>query len=351
MSKSNSRRGEQIKPYPRDTAVDIIKCIAVFGVIIIHSVSYNYDIGSFNWYIAVFWGSLVRSSVPLFFMCSGVLFLGRGGLSVKKLFIRSILRIVAAMLVWAAAYKIYHLILSGSLTPASAVQGIKEVLVFNQEFHFYYLHIILMVYLLLPVTELIAGAADKRRLEYILGLWFVFGIVYPSVSELYPFSLLRGIPLQYKINMCYSAVGYGILGFYMKKYPPRRYVCAILAVLGFLSIFIGTAAVSVKHGELYTGFFEGMSPGVCLFATGLFGIIYSVKDNVPKKLGTVAEYGSRASFCVYLAHMFFVYQVRELFAGVLPAVKAPVIAAVVMILCLAVYFVLSHIPWVKRWLV
>ena len=88
-------------PRKRDLGVDLAKAVSILGVIMVHisSQGYNFPIGSFNWSAAVFWGSVVRGSVPIFFMCSGVLFLDpERELPLKKLYGRYLLRIAAAML-------------------------------------------------------------------------------------------------------------------------------------------------------------------------------------------------------------------------------------------------------------
>ncbi len=338
----------------RDFAVDLVKCIAIFGVIIIHTCSYSHPQGSFAWYSSLFWGSIVRGSVPLFFMCSGALFLGSGRpVSVRKLFTKTLPRILAAMLVWSMLYKLWHLATEGGVTASGLITALKETLLLRQEFHFYYLQIILIVYLMLPVTELIVQNASRRRLEYALGVWFVFGIVYPSLLPLWPFRLLGGIPLQYKLNMTWAAVGYGILGAYMKKYPPKRGLSASLAAAGFALIFCGTAIVSARQGKLYSGFFEGMAPGACLLAAGIFGLCLGAKP--PRaSLRRIAEFGSKASFCIYLVHVFFIYIFSRLgvSAGLLPPlIGVPLLALAYLACSTAVYLVLSRIPIVNRWLI
>lgn len=339
----------------RDYGIDLLKCIAIFGVIVIHSCSYAYALRSFDWYATVFWGSLVRASVPIFLMCSGALFLGRDEpLSMKKLFTHTLPRILAALIVWAMLYKLYRLMMGGGLSGAAVFQAVKEVLLFHHESHLYYLHIIIIVYLLLPLTDLVARNASRRLLEYLLLFWFVFGILYPAIAGVWPFTLLRGIPTQYKLNMTYAAVGYGLLGFYMKKYPPRRWVCAGLAVLGFLIIFCGTVILSIRENALYEGFFNGMAPGACFLAAGIFGCFSPAKPPASPIFRGTAEYVSKASFCVYLSHLIFLWQLARigLTAQVLPAIICAPLRALCCLLCsLALYFILSHIPIVKKWLI
>ncbi len=90
----------------RDVGIDLLKTIAILGVIMIHMCSggYSNTIPSFDWLSSVFWGSITRASVPIFFMCSGALLLTPyKEVSLKKLYTRNLLHIVVAMFVWALA--------------------------------------------------------------------------------------------------------------------------------------------------------------------------------------------------------------------------------------------------------
>ena len=119
----------------------------------------------------------------------------------------------------------------------------------------------------------------------------------------------------------------------MKKYPPKRWFSALLAVAGFALIFCGTAIVSARQG--------------------IFGLCLSVKQ--PRAvLRRIAEYGSKASFCIYLVHVFFIYIFSRLgvSAGLLPPlIGVPLLALAYLACSTAVYFVLSRIPIVNRWLI
>lgn len=340
----------------RDYSIDLLKSIAIIGVIVIHICSYNYEIASLNWTASVFWGSVVRASVPIFFMCSGVLFLSMDkAFSTKKLFSKTLPRIIVAMLVWAMFYKTFHLMVGGSLTLAHLIQGLKEVLLFDQEFHLYYLQILVIVYLFLPISRVLTQNAAKKELQYLLLLWFAFGIIYPTVISFWPFTLLSGIPVQYKINMTYAAIGYGILGFYLKQYPLNNsnWFWA-LSLGGFLFIFVGTYCISAKTGSLYTGFLEGMSLGVALLAAGIFGLGNSVTPPGNKFFRKSIAFISKASFGIFLTHVFFIYLLRltGLSLSMLPTIiSIPLSAAVIFTCSLLLYPILARMPIVNKWLI
>lgn len=341
----------------RSGAVDLLKTVAILGVLTIHASFGGYEapVGSFNWLSAVFWGSLARPAVPVFLMCSGALMLdSKKELTLKTLFRKNLLRILLALFFWASAYQLYGLLVSGAgFTAQNLIRALKDVLLFRHEFHLYYLHIMLLVYLCLPVTRVFTTHADRNQFRYLLGVWFALGIFYPIALKFWPFTLLSGIPLQYSVNMAYSAVGYGLAGYYIKELSELKFrTCVLLFAAGFAFVFGGTLMMSLNQGSLYQLFWEGMSPGVFFMAAGIEGMAVSGFRNArPPRW---AEKVSRASFCVYLVHIFFLNTFIGLGITVrlLPCLASiPLMAAAVFLCSYLVYLVLSRIPLVRRYLI
>ena len=342
----------------RDLGIDLVKAAAILGVLLLHTSTdgYTAPIGSFHWTSAIVWGGVVRASVPLFFMCSGALLLPQEKeLPLRRLYGKNFLKIVIAMFVWAAFYKVFHLLLDGSFTPAALWQGVKEVIVFHQEFHLYYLHIILLVYAFLPLTRVFVRNADERTVRYALGLWFVLGILYPTLRPYWPFTLLYGIPVQWMMNMTYAAIGYGVLGWYLVRRLPSVRTAALLTLAGLVLVLAPTIAISAKRGALETNFLEGMSVGVCLLAAGLFSLLYRCGQRLSDRgAGKAAVLLSKASFCIFLVHVVWlnVFARLGLTANAFPAVfSIPALAAVNAALSWLCWRLLSKIPFVNRWLV
>lgn len=63
----------------RNVSADMLKTIAIIGVLLIHvsSSGLTHPIGSSDWFSALLYGCLARASVPLFLMCSGALMLDK----------------------------------------------------------------------------------------------------------------------------------------------------------------------------------------------------------------------------------------------------------------------------------
>lgn len=342
----------------RNSAVDLVKAAAICGVLLIHVSAGGLtgtEAGSVQWVSCLFWNALSRSAVPLFLMASGALLLPpEHPLTLKKLYTRNFPRLLIALLVWAAGYKLFLLAIQGGWSPETLVQAGKELILFHHEGHLYYLHIMLLVYAFLPVTRLAAEREDRRLLEYLLGLWFLLGILYPTVRDFWPVSLLSGIPVQWRMNMAYAAIGYTLLGYYLAAYRPisRRELWAGLLALGFGITFGGTWAASMADGTLNDRFLEGMGLGPFLAAAGFFGLCLRAEPSGWK--AKCLAYFSKASFCVFLSHIFFIKTFAHFGVTALrgpAALMIPLLALVVLGCSCAVYALLSCLPLAQRWLV
>lgn len=342
----------------RNHSVDLIKTIAICDVLLSHVTVSAFaagEVGSPPWLCALFWACISHISVSLFLMASGTLLLDPNReTSLKKLYTKNMPRLLAALLFWAVCYKVFGLALAHGLSGPALVHAMKEVVLFRHEEHLYYLHIMLLVYAFLPITQLVAAHAGRRQLEYLLGLWSLLGILYPTVKTFWPFTLLVGIPQQWLMNMTYASIGYTLLGRYLTAYHTRtrRLPWLVLGVAGFLTAFFGCWTASAAAGKLDTHFMEGMGVGMCLLAVGVCGLCLSAP--IPAAVGRVAEYVSRASFCVFLTHIFFLklFAYHGLTALTGPAVvTVPALTLLILGCSCGVYEILRRIPVVNRYLV
>lgn len=340
----------------RDRAVDLVKTFAIVGVLLIH-ISAGGFVGpaaSAGWLAALFWGSVSRASVPLFFMCTGALLLRpEREYPPRRILTRNLPRILAALFFWAACYGAYHLWAGGGFSSSAIVDALKSLVLFRHESHLYYLHITILIYLCVPLLRVFTKNADEKQLRYALFVWFLTAIVYPTVRPLWPFRLLGGIPAQWALNMTWGSMGYCLLGHYLRAYPPeKRALGPALWAAGLCMVFGGTFAASAGAGALRTQYLEGMSIGVAVMACGIFMTLsrLSLKDRAARVCSAV----SNASFCIYLVHMFFVYFLRHFgLSGALSPrlLTIPAVAALVFAGSFAVWLVLRRIPVVNRWLI
>jgi len=343
----------------RDPGLDVVRALAICMVALIH-VSAGFVLavlppGGGDWWAALLWSGPARMAVPLFFMCSGALMLGRE-VSVKRLLTHNLPRILAAMFFWAFVHHLAGLVVSESgVTAAGVWDAVKRTVLFQHEFHFYYLHILLVVYAFLPALRVFVRSATRREMEYLLGVWFVVGILCPILPIFWPFSLIPPIREWWTLGLTFTCVGYALLGHYLRKFgpsiAPRRYVVSLL--LGAAITIGGCAWFSLKNGVLHESFLGGNTPGAFLMACGLFGLCVSRKS-WPQWVVVVSGRLARASFCIYLTHYLFQRVFARLgLGGVLSpcALTIPAVTLLVLGCGYLLWEVLHRIPVCKDYLV
>ncbi|MBR2928854.1 MAG: acyltransferase family protein [Oscillospiraceae bacterium] len=353
---------DEKKSISRNAAVDGAKTVAIFGTLLIHASAaggFAGTVGSFDWVSALGWNCLVRCAVPLFLLCSGALLLPpEKNVTIASVWKKYIPRILVALLFWAAAYAGVDLLLmwrrGETVTAAMIMDMLRNLLLFNHKSHLYYLHITLLVYALLPVSRSFVAKADRKTLYYALGVWFVLSSVYPMLRSVSPLGKLYGIPAQYVINLSWGAVGLGVLGYVLSKEAakrrPREFV--LLYLISTALTFGGTLAASLKADALCDVFLQGNAPFVYLQAVSIYGFFVSSMHS--RQGNRWLETISRASFCIYLVHLFFLDYLSShgFAAGLYPPIWAvPALVALLFAAGFAVWLVLRRIPVVNRWLI
>lgn len=332
--------------------------MAIWDVVLSHVAAAPFSggtVGTGQWFSALFWASPTHASVSLFLMASGALLLApEREMPLRKLYGKTIPRILAALFFWAICYKLVFLTVADRLMIPDLVTAGKNLLLFRHEEHLYYLHIMLLVYAFLPISRLFARYAGKQLMEYTLALWFLLGILYPTLKVFWPFTLLSGIPVQWRMNMAYASIGYTLLGYYLSAYHPRpkRSVCGLIFLAGFLLAFGGTWIRSRIIGSPDGHFLEGMGVPVFLVSLGMWGLCQTV--SLPRKGEKLVLFLSKASFCIYLIHIFFLqgfarHGLRA--AGGPVLLTVPLMSGLIIICCCIVYALMYRFPYVQRWLV
>lgn len=348
----------QLEVPMRVRQVDLAKCFAIIGVLLIHASGeglFYLGIGSRPWMQSLFWGSISRFAVPLFFLCSGALLLGDARkVTTRHVWTRSIPHMLAALFFWALLYRLVPVLRQGTMEKTERLRAISDVFCWRHEQHLYYLHILLLVYAALPVTRAFAAKADEKTVRYALALWGITGVFFPTLRALGLFSRIEGIPKQWALNLAWASIGCTVLGWFLRKHPMRVGASIGCFVSGFFLCFAGTALLSMKEGKLSLQLLEGLSPGAVLMAAGLFCLCGALAEKLPRWLQKIAETGGKASFCIYLVHQFALHAMKDV--GITaqmggPWWSVPVVAGACLLLSFAAWCVLSRVPVVRRWLI
>ena len=340
----------------RDAGIDLVRAFAMFGVLLIHTATAGLmgnPVGSLPWWGALFWGSVSRAAVPLFLMCTGALFLRpERPCPPRRILTHNLPRIALALFAWALIYQLVPFVLRRTLTWAVFGQAVLNVLLFRHESHLYYLHIVLLVYLCLPLLQMFTAHASRRRLRYALGLWAFLGVVYPQLLKLPLLDSMIGVPVQAAVNLTWGSLGYALLGHALRRAAPRpRWLCPLLWAAGLALTFGGTAALSLQAGETRLDQLQGMSPGVALMAAGCFGVLSHARPG--PRLAQAAQWLAGPSFCVYLAHPLCLtaFSSLGLSAAAQPWWQVPALALAALAGCLPLWAVLRRVPFIRDWLI
>ena len=155
--------------------------------------------------------------------------------------------------------------------------------------------------------------------------------------------------------LAWAAIGCTWLGhFLMNRDPLPVRLAAAMLLAGFLICFAGTWLRSVRAGKLSAQLLEGLSPGPCLIAAGVFSLCMRVGKKEYGKLARMAKALSGGSFCVYLVHLLVLRVLAHVGFSTScfrPAVSVPFLTLLCLLGSYCIYLILKRILWVNRWLI
>lgn len=277
--------------------LDVIRWMATFAVVMIHTVSGIVSIKSNEMlaqqiYRCNILQALMNWSVPSFIMISGILFLNKDKeTTVHDILFKYVKRILLALFIFGMPMAMMELIVDNrSLKLSFIFQSFYNVIIGKSWAHMWYLYIIIGLYLFTPFIKVFTSNANKKLIEYVLVLLFVFNCIFPYLSVFIKGNIGFTIPVT-TIYLFYYIFGYYI--HYYNTIFERDIFSLSLIFLGILWITI-LGYYNMKINITYN------SPGVVFLSIGVFGFIKN--KNLKSNLLTKTSY---MCFGVYLVHTFF----------------------------------------------
>ncbi len=150
---------------------------------LVHFIGQNFRLKVQNGRALNFYDSLTRSSVPLFFMISGVFMLSKEQ-TIKRLYRKNILHLIIVFLIWSVLYAVDAIGI-----PAFFQSDWNKILTFviNGKYHLWFLPTMISVYIVIPILHPLVDYCNGKYLWYFVGAFFVFGVVKATLL-LYPYS-------------------------------------------------------------------------------------------------------------------------------------------------------------------
>lgn len=296
---------------------DILRIIATFAVIILHvsaSKWYASPISEYDWQVFNIYDSLVRWAVPIFVMLSGVFFLNPDKeIDSKKLFCKYILRIVIAIIFWGLFYQFSEIFAKfilehETITIQKILIAFAKILFGPPWYHLWYLYMLIGLYLLTPVYRIFTKNATEKQFQYLLILFFTFGLCLPFVKNMLLHFDSR-LSINFGISELVNYSGYFFAGYYFSKYSiskKMRISIYVFAICSFVFTIVGTSYISVKNNEPNDILYNNLFPTTMFEAFALFISIKSIfekKEISERSYSFISKLG-RCTFGIFLIHDF-----------------------------------------------
>jgi surface polysaccharide O-acyltransferase-like enzyme len=334
------------------TWIDNIKIFATLAVIGIHVSAYGVGSEAVHgnittaWWVANFYESWFRCSVPLFVMITGALLLPQE-ISPRNFLRKRFNRILTPFIFWSAVYIFFKLAIrlkSGQHTGLGA--WLWQLVTQGAEYHLWYVYMLIGLYLFIPIIQPWIKTANNKTIHYFLSIWII-------VLTLKQFNILDNTALDLRYFGGY--LGYLVLGYYISDrivITDRTVSAALLLVtVGFAVTFCGTYLATQRAANFSGIFYDFLTVNVGMLSTGVFmlmkgssGPARNTGINKLRKITSAYGYG------IYLSHPFILnFMVHYGFDYKLinPLVGIPLVSVLCMILSFGLVYLISKLPYGK----
>ena len=246
-------------------AYDAIRIFAIFMVVFNHTRTYGFELYTVTSHPVSYYGSLIlavlcKSAVPLFFMVSGALLLG------KKESVRTVLqkRVLPFFVIFVVMYGLQYLRIAhaGGYEGYSIRQFLICLLYEAPITPYWFLRTYLLFLLCLPLVRLIAVHLEEDTFILLIGLM-------AGSTVLSYLNLFVHIPNSFNVPFLDTVLFYPLCGYYLSakaRKPQSVLSMAVILAITVLGSALLTGRMFVKHG--YEG--ETWFGPVWLYAVLLF---------------------------------------------------------------------------------
>ena len=327
--------------------LDVIRCVAMIMVIGVHCIDPFYisptmrAIPEYTHWAAIY-GSLLRPSVPLFVMMTGLLLLPVKKQPLGKFYKKRIYRVLFPFLIWSVLYSMFPWVTGVLGLPKeiigdffcytqgqesqSLIYSLKDVAMipFNfshKENHMWYIYLLIGLYLYMPFFSAWIENADRKTKRAFLLIWII-SLFIPYLKEYVANCLFErsgyvfGTDTWNEFGLFYYFAGFNgylLLGHYVKKgndwsLMKTFILCILMFAVGYYITYTGFSTTASNPNATETEmelFFTFCSPNVLLMTLATFLLLQKVvitNSTVIKVLANMTQCG----FGIYMVHYFVV---------------------------------------------
>ena len=349
------------KKWQRTPYLDILRVLACLLVILIHTPIRQYDTYYNTPSLAgALYTVLVAVNCNLFFMITGALLLPVK-MTGRRFVKRRLTVVLPPLVVWTVVYLLEHALLLHNFTP----RLLTSILFHPVEGLLWYVYVLAVIYVTLPLVSRCIDAIGKRGVEVILVLWVL--------SSFIPYQ--HGVFMeasQWSHNMFGAFAnyyGYVLLGYYMHRYGlpvftrQHGWKWALLLVFGIVVMPLFEFLVQGRFGISWQQHLDTITNDISVnniaMATLLFALVQRFaperydRQNRPMT-ATWWPMLSRCTFGIYLSQMIVLRQIVWPLTPWLGrthwVVDSLVSGVITFIVCFLLVFILRRLP-LRRYIV
>lgn len=290
---------------PRDQALDTMRVVATLLVIVIHVSAKGFGLmGEKHWWAVNAWESVARVSVPLFFMISGALLLGRAH-TIASIGRRE-WRILLPLVAWSLLYLLWF-------RYTGQRQDDWLALIVNGPVvgHLWYLYALAGIYVFLPVLAAFHQHTALQVQLFCMLFWFIGASLVPLEIAL---TGSRIVGIDWAALHLYP--GYMAAGALMYRslpaVPRRTYLASAWAAWALMAVSIALATWWRSHmlAQANEAFYAYSSPLVVVASMAAFvalralGASWAPPDS--RRMRVMAWFAA-TSFGIYLVHVWVLF--------------------------------------------
>ena len=349
------------KKRQRTPYLDILRVLACLLVILIHTPIRQYDTYYNTPSLAgALYTVLVAVNCNLFFMITGALLLPVK-MTGRRFVKRRLTVVLPPLVVWTVVYLLEHTFLLHNFTP----RLLTSILFHPVEGLLWYVYVLAVIYVTLPLVSRCIDAIGKRGVEVILVLWVL--------SSFIPYQ--HGVFMeasQWSHNMFGAFAnyyGYVLLGYYMHRYGlpvftrQHGWKWALLLAFGIVVMPLFEFLVQGRFGISWQQHLDTITNDISVnniaMATLLFALVQRFaperydRQNRPMT-ATWWPMLSRCTFGIYLSQMIVLRQIVWPLTPWLGrthwVVDSLVSGVITFIICFLLVFILRRLP-LRRYIV
>lgn len=333
-------------------SADVLRVVAILGVVVIHtfnSIHARPDfVGGSTWWIANFFESAARVSVPLFVMLSGYFILGKQE-DVQSTLRRVLHRIFIPYALWLGIYLLWSTQSPDLSLPVSYI----TLLMSGGAFHLYFLAILIGLYFVSPfLSRGLASLSASRLRTYafvLLGMGVLYvGFQYFSGSCLGENIFTRWIPF---LGYFVAGLAFGKKSFGKDRVWVGIFIVGLLVTMAanfyHLSLVRDQAGTLQSHGCISQYFDNFLSPNVVVMTLAVFVVLFhrSFEGVLKRKrIAQLVKSVAQLSFGTYLSHILII-ETLDRFLNITPETYPYSFVSYLFLRFTVVFFLSYFVAW------